>query len=75
MFFNVGVDTSIFIFEVGTPQETKPFLVCWMEDDGLATVKNKGRHDIYNKWTSIEKKCRCMNYEKRLAYIGRIDCE
>lgn len=25
-----------------------------MESDGLATVKNKGRHDIYGKWASIE---------------------
>lgn len=26
-----------------------------MESDGLGTVKNKGRHDIYGKWASIEK--------------------
>ena len=25
-----------------------------MESDGLATVKNKGRHDIYGKWSDIE---------------------
>lgn len=25
-----------------------------MESDGLATVKNKGRHDIYGKWAAIE---------------------
>ena len=26
-----------------------------MESDGLGTVKNKGRHDIYGKWADIEK--------------------
>ena len=25
-----------------------------MESDGLATVKNKGRHDVYGKWATIE---------------------
>lgn len=25
-----------------------------MESDGLATVKNKGRHDVYGKWAAIE---------------------
>ena len=25
-----------------------------MESDGLVTVKNKGRHDVYGKWPAIE---------------------
>ena len=25
-----------------------------MEEDGLATVKNKGRHDVHGKWADIE---------------------
>ena len=25
-----------------------------MEKDGLVTVKNKGRHDVYRKWPAIE---------------------
>lgn len=25
-----------------------------MESDGLITVKNKGRHDVYRKWEEIE---------------------
>lgn len=25
-----------------------------MEDDGLETVKNQGRHDVKNKWQAIE---------------------
>ncbi len=54
LFFNVGVTTSIFVFEAGNPQNDKEFFACYMESDGLATVKNKGRHDVYGKWASIE---------------------
>lgn len=54
LFFNVGVTTSIFVFESGIPQEGKDLFACYMESDGLATVKNKGRHDIYGKWSDIE---------------------
>lgn len=56
LFFNVGITTSIFIFESGISQDGKEFFACYMENDGLATVKNKGRHDIYSKWSSIEDK-------------------
>ena len=55
LFFGVGVTTSIFVFEAGVPQDGREFFACYMETDGLATVKNKGRHDVYNKWDSIEK--------------------
>ena len=54
LFFGVGITTSIFIFEAGVPQNEKDFFTCYMKDDGLATVKNKGRHDIYGKWPAIE---------------------
>ena len=54
LFFGIGVTTSIFVFETGTPQDGKDFFACYMETDGLATVKNKGRHDIYGKWADIE---------------------
>lgn len=54
LFFNVGVTTSIFVFETGIPQDGKDFFACYMETDGLATVKNKGRHDVYGKWSGIE---------------------
>ncbi|MBF1667068.1 MAG: SAM-dependent DNA methyltransferase [Scardovia wiggsiae] len=54
LFFGVGVTTSIFVFETGIAQEDKDIFACYMESDGLATVKNKGRHDIYNKWAAIE---------------------
>jgi type I restriction enzyme M protein len=54
LFFNVGVKTSIFVFESGIPQNDKEIFACYMESDGLATVKNKGRHDVYGKWHDIE---------------------
>lgn len=50
LFFGVGITTSIFVFEAGVGQDGKEFFACYMESDGLATVKNKGRHDIYGKW-------------------------
>ena len=54
LFFGVGVTTSVFVFETGIPQDGKDIFACYMESDGLAKVKNKGRHDVYNKWSSIE---------------------
>ena len=47
LFFGVGITTSIFVFEAGVAQDGKEFFACYMESDGLATVKNKGRHDVY----------------------------
>lgn len=52
--FNAGVVTSIFIFSAGRPQENKQIFACYIKEDGLETVKNQGRHDIKNKWHSIE---------------------
>lgn len=52
--FTQGVTTSIFIFEAGVPQNDKEIFGCYMKQDGLQTVKNKGRHDIHDKWPSIE---------------------
>ena len=54
LFFGVGVTTSIFVFEAGVAQDGKEFFACYMESDGLATVKNKGRHDVYGKWAAME---------------------
>lgn len=52
--FNEGVTTSIFVFTSGVPQNNKEIFGCYMSDDGLETVKNKGRHDVKNNWASIE---------------------
>ena len=54
LFFGKGVTTSIFIFESGKPQDNKDIIGYYIEDDGLETVKNKGRQDIKGKWQSIE---------------------
>lgn len=54
LFFGVGITTSIFVFEAGIGQDGKEFFACYMESDGLVTVKNKGRHDVYGKWAAIE---------------------
>lgn len=54
LFFGVGVTTSIFIFETGISQGTRNIKGYYIKEDGLKTVKNKGRQDINNKWDSIE---------------------
>lgn len=52
--FSEGVTTSIFIFEAGVPQDDKEIFACYIEDDGLETVKNQGRQDIRNRWPEKE---------------------
>ena len=54
LFFGVGVTTSIFVFKAGQPQNGQEIFGCYIEDDGLETVKNQGRQDVKNKWASIE---------------------
>lgn len=54
LFFGIGITTSIFVFEAGVGQNGNEFFACYMKEDGLATVKNEGRHDIYGKWNDIE---------------------
>ena len=52
--FAEGVTTSIFVYKTGVPQDGKEIFTCFIEDDGLQTVKNQGRQDINNKWQEIE---------------------
>lgn len=52
--FAEGVTTSIFVYKTGIPQDDKEIFTCFIEDDGLQTVKNQGRQDINNKWQEIE---------------------
>lgn len=49
-----GVTTSIFIFEAGVKQNDEEIFACFIEDDGLETVKNQGRQDIKDRWQKIE---------------------
>lgn len=53
LFLN-GTTPSIFIFEAGRPQCGDNIIGYYIEDDGLETVKNKGRQDIRNRWEKIE---------------------
>ena len=55
LFFGVGVTTSIFVFEAGVPQGGNEIFGCYIETDGLETVKNKGRHDVRGRWPEIER--------------------
>ena len=52
--FSEGITASVFIFESGVPQNDKEIFACYIEDDGLETVKNQGRHDIKDRWQEIE---------------------
>lgn len=54
--FSEGVTTSIFIFEAGVPQNNREIFACYIEDDGLETVKNQGRQDVKDRWQAIEDK-------------------
>lgn len=52
--FFEGVTTSIFVFEAGKPQNNEEIFACYIEEDGLETVKNQGRQDIKDKWKALE---------------------
>ena len=54
LFVGVGVTTSVFVFKAGQPQNGQKIFGCYIEDDGLETVKNEGRQDIKHKWQAIE---------------------
>lgn len=56
LFFGIGRTTSIFIFDAGIPQNNEAIFACWMKEDGLQTVKNKGRHDVRGRWPDIEER-------------------
>lgn len=52
--FSEGVTASVFIFTAGVPQDEKEIFACYIENDGLETVKNQGRQDIKDRWQEIE---------------------
>ena len=52
--FSEGITTSIFIFKSGTPHGNREIFACYIEDDGLETVKNQGRQDVKDRWQEIE---------------------
>ena len=52
--FREGTPTSVFVFKTGVPQADNEIFGCYIEDDGLETVKNQGRQDIRDRWQEIE---------------------
>lgn len=52
--FSEGVTTSVFVFEAGVPQKDREIFACFIEEDGLETVKNQGRQDTKDRWQAIE---------------------
>ena len=54
--FNEGVTASVFVFQAHKPQNGKEIFACYIEDDGLETVKNQGRQDVKDRWQEIEDK-------------------
>ncbi len=55
--FNEGVTTSIFIFTAGIPhKKQQEIFTCYIQEDGLETVKNQGRQDVKDRWQEIEDK-------------------
>ena len=54
LFFGRGVTASVFVFQAWKPQNGKEIFGCYIENDGLETVKNQGRHDVKNLWGEIE---------------------
>lgn len=55
--FPNGTKTSIYVFKSGVPhysQQSTDIIGYYIADDGFETVKNQGRHDIYDRWRKIE---------------------
>lgn len=52
--FLEGITTAIYIIEAGYPQNDHKIIAYNIEDDGLETIKNQGRQDIYNNWKEYE---------------------
>jgi hypothetical protein len=43
------ITTSIFVFKTNIPHENSDVVKYHIDDDGLQTIKNSGRHDINKK--------------------------
>ena len=52
--FSEGVSTSVFVFQAHKAQNNREIFACYIEDDGLETLKNQGRQDIKDRWREIE---------------------
>ncbi|ECL1830078.1 N-6 DNA methylase [Campylobacter jejuni] len=77
-----GISTSIFLFKAHEPQNDKEIFACHIKEDGLETVKNKGRQDTKEKWknelepywldviykTSGDESCQWLKPSEHLSY-------
>lgn len=77
-----GVSTSIFLFKAHEPQDNKEIFACHIKEDGLETIKNKGRQDTKGKWrnelepywldviykTSGDETCKWLKPSENLSY-------
>ena len=75
-------DTSIFLFKAHEPQNDKEIFACHIKDDGLETIKNKGRQDTKERWKnelepywldviykqSGDKSCQWLKPDEHLSY-------
>jgi hypothetical protein len=51
---NASTHTAIAIFETHLPHNDKEVIFYDLKADGFVLSKNKGRTDVYNKWSSIK---------------------
>lgn len=52
---NASTHTAIAVFETNTPHFNKEVIFYNLEDDGFLLSKHKGRTDVLNRWSNIEK--------------------
>ncbi len=52
---NASTHTAIAVFETNLPHDNKKVIFYDLNDDGFVLSKNKGRTDVFNKWTTIKK--------------------
>jgi hypothetical protein len=51
---NASTHTAIGIFETHLPHNNAKVIFCDLKDDGFVLSKNKGRTDVYNKWSEVK---------------------
>ncbi|MDD4027374.1 MAG: N-6 DNA methylase [Candidatus Shapirobacteria bacterium] len=52
---NAATNRSIAVFETFKPQGETETIFFDLKDDGYVLTKNRGRYDLFNKWTTIKK--------------------
>jgi|GEM_PF-632286 len=52
---NAMTNTAIAVFETARPHNDREVIFYDLKDDGLVLSKNRGRTDVLNKWTGIQR--------------------